>query len=118
MFDRNYIEDFLFWDKGSSLFALWIASRDYPIFEGNLDLAKNGFFFLLERFMRDGMLKLARDSVFWEGSIEDQLKRFEEAWPEEYDDTVEEKDINGLWWYVFAPAGAVWVYSDGKLVWT
>jgi hypothetical protein len=118
MFEEKYIEQILYWDKGHGLDALWEWSKKYPIFRGDLNMAKEGFFYLVERFMSEGILRLASHGIFWEGSIEEQLKRFEEAWPKEYDSTVEEKDIDHMWWYICAPAGAVWIYPDGSEEWT
>ncbi|RYG55818.1 DUF596 domain-containing protein [bacterium] len=118
MFEEKYTQNILRCDMGHSIAALWDWSRDYPPFAGDLDLAKKGFFYLAERFMRQGILKLANNGIIWEGCIEDQLKRFEATWPKEYDKNDEEKDIDNLWWYTFAPDGAVWVYPDGNLVWT
>jgi hypothetical protein len=118
MIEEDYIQQVLCWDKGHSISALWEWSKKYPPFQGDLDLAKKGFFYLAERFMRDGVLRLASEGVFWEGSIEEQLERFEKVWPKEYDSNIEEKDIDYWWWYLCVPAGAVWVYPNGKLAWT
>lgn len=118
MFDENYIKDLLTRNKGTSLVSLWLWAKNYPAFEGNLDLAKEGFFFLAERFMGEGILKLARNGEFLSGTIEEQLKLFRETWPKDYDENIEEKDIDNLWWLLFAPAGAVWIYPDGYEAWT
>jgi hypothetical protein len=117
MFDSAYVDDLLLHNKGSSLVTLWLWSKNYPPFNGNLAAAKNGFFYLAERFMREGILKLGHGGIFLPGTIEDQLRRFQDAWPEEYDENVEEKDIDNLWWLVYAPAGAVWIYPDGYEEW-
>lgn len=118
MIDDTYIKELLEYNKGTSLIALWLWAKKYPPFHGDLDMAKKGFFYIARKLMEDGILKLASDGIFWTGSAEDQLKRFEESWPKEYDSKVEEKDIDNLWWYIFAPAGAVWVYPESELVWT
>lgn len=118
MIDDSYVEKLLKCNKGSSLVALWLWAKNYPEFNGDLEKAKEGFFFLAENLMRRGVLKLAHDGKFLSGSIENQLDVIENAWPDEYDEKVEEKDIDNLWWHVIAPAGAVWIYPDGDEAWT
>ncbi|HHT7696964.1 TPA: DUF596 domain-containing protein [Pasteurella multocida] len=29
-----------------------------------------------------------------------------------------EYDIDNIWWHVYAPAGAVWIWEDGYEDWT
>ncbi|MDL9998626.1 DUF596 domain-containing protein [Variovorax sp. J22P240] len=118
MIDEKYIEELLEFNDGSSLVALWLWARKYPKFNGDLGKAKEGLFFLAENLMHKGILRLANNENFLSGSIDDQLNMFRAAWPKEYDEKTEEKDIDNLWWYLFAPAGAVWIYSDGSEVWT
>ena len=118
MIKQEYIDEMLKWNMGSSLCSLWLWSRNYPDFSGNLNEAKKGFFFLAEKLMREGVLKLAHEGKFLDGSIGEQLDGFRRVWPEKYDATKEEEDIDNLWWALYAPAGAVWVYPDGEEVWT
>lgn len=118
MIDEKYIAEVVRWDMGHSISALWDWSRKYPPFKGDLSLSKKGFFYLVEHFMREGILKLGHQGEFLPGSIEEQLQYFEASWPADYDENVEEKDIDNLWWLLFAPAGAVWIYPDGHEVWT
>lgn len=74
------------------------------------------FFFLIEWLMSEGHLKLAHDGVFLQGCIQDQLAALKGAWP----DNPGEDDLDGfgLWFLTEAPAGAVWIDSDGKEFWT
>ncbi|RZL68575.1 MAG: DUF596 domain-containing protein [Variovorax sp.] len=118
MFSDVYIERFLKEQRGTSLVSLWLWSKTYPPFFGDLEKAKQGFFFLAQKLMSQGQLKLARDGVFMEGSIEAQLQLFKDAWPCQYDENVDKLDIDNLWWLLYAPAGAVWIYPDGYQQWT
>ena len=44
MIDNAYVEDVLLYNKGFSLVGLWLASKKYPPFKGDLNLSKKGFF--------------------------------------------------------------------------
>lgn len=118
MFDEDCIKELLLHNKGTSLVSLWLWAKGHLKFKGDLELAKQGFFYLAAKFMDEGILKLARDGKFLSGTTEEQLDQFREAWPKDCDENVEEKDIDNLWWLLFAPAGAVWIYSDGFQAWT
>ena len=118
MIDDKYIEEMLKFNQGTSLITLWLWAKNYPSFNGDLTQAKEGFFYMAERLMRQGILRLASQGSFLNGSIDQQLKTFRDVWPEDYDENVEAKDIDNMWWYLFAPAGAVWIYPDGVEVWT
>ncbi|QQB36366.1 DUF596 domain-containing protein [Achromobacter deleyi] len=74
------------------------------------------FFALMERLMMEGNLRLAHDGNFLVGSVEDQLNVLREAWPKE----LAEDDLDGfgLWFITEAPAGVVWIGSDGEAFWT
>ena len=73
--------------------------------------------FMLE-LIRKGELKLARSDHFLKGTPEEQINLFRQVWPNEYDENIPEKDINYFWWSDIAPAGAVWLFSDGLEIWT
>lgn len=80
---------------------------------------KDKFFDFLVELIKLGELKLASsDGVFLKGTPEEQVDLFRQAWPDEYDPSIPEKDIDYLWWWVAAPAGAVWIYHDGFEEWT
>ncbi|HDR1569876.1 TPA: DUF596 domain-containing protein, partial [Pasteurella multocida] len=53
-----------------------------------------------------------------EGSIEEQIDLFRQAWPDHYDENEMEYDIDNTWWITYAPAGAVWICEDGYEEWT
>lgn len=74
------------------------------------------FFSLVEWLMSEGHLKLAHDGVFLQGSIQDQLAALKGTWP----DNPGEDDLDGFgfWFLTEAPAGAVWIDSDGTEFWT
>ncbi|WP_374981054.1 DUF596 domain-containing protein [Pseudomonas solani] len=74
----------------------------------------DAFFSLLERLMSAGDIKLARDGVFLVGSISEQLNVLRAVWPLEPSDD----DLDGFWFLAEAPAGLVWIDSDGKEYWT
>lgn len=74
------------------------------------------FFSLVERLMLEGHLKLAHDGVLLGGNVQEQLGVLKDAWP----DHPGEDDLDGfgLWFLTEAPAGVVWLDSDGKEFWT
>lgn len=76
----------------------------------------NLFFSLLERLMLEEKIRLAHDGLFLVGSIHDQLDLLKDSWPEEPDE--DDLDGFGLWFITEAPAGVVWIDSDGKEFWT
>ena len=118
MLNEEYIKSLLICNKGTSLLSLWLWSKNYPEFKGDLAMAKEGFFYLARKFMSEGILRLAHDGEFLSGTIEEQLQLFRNSWPKDYDENIEEKDIDNLWWPLFSPAGAVWIYPDGYQAWT
>ncbi|ATF75041.1 DUF596 domain-containing protein [Pasteurella multocida] len=79
---------------------------------------KEMFLELMADLMKTGELKLATKGKFLEGSIEEQIDVFRQAWPDHYDDKELEYDIDNIWWHVYAPAGAVWIWEDGYEDWT
>lgn len=73
--------------------------------------------FMLE-LVKNKELKLARHGNFLQGTPEEQIELFREVWPDEYDENDPKKDIDYFWWSDVAPAGAVWFFSDGLIIWT
>ncbi|MCP1616115.1 MULTISPECIES: DUF596 domain-containing protein [Pseudomonadaceae] len=73
------------------------------------------FFSLMSWLMLGGHLKLASESFFLDGSVQDQLHILREAWP----DTPGEDDLDGfgIWFLTDAPAGVVWIGQDGSEFW-
>ncbi|MFC1171754.1 DUF596 domain-containing protein [Pasteurella multocida] len=78
---------------------------------------KEMFLELMADLMKTGELKLATKGKFLEGSIEEQIDVFRQAWPDHYDENELEYNID-LWWITYAPAGAVWICEDGYEEWT
>ncbi|MGY4523818.1 DUF596 domain-containing protein [Pseudomonas sp. TE21394] len=74
------------------------------------------FFSLMDRLMSEGNIRLAHDGLFLVGAIQNQLDVLKEAWPEEPGE--DDLDGFGLWFITEAPAGVVWIDSDGKEFWT
>lgn len=80
---------------------------------------KELFLDFLVKLIKMGELKLAdSNGNFLNGTPEEQIDLFRQVWPDEYDPNIPEKDIDYLWWWVMAPAGAVWIYPDGFEEWT
>lgn len=99
-----------------SLDGLWAysipdaANADEFSFESRKTL----FFWLLEHLLNDGRIRLAKHGKFLEGSIEEQMERFRQVFPQT---EIEMED--GIWFFdEICPGGAVWVLSDGSLEWT
>jgi len=85
----------------------------------NYNLRKKIFFILLEKLLNEGKIKLAKDGLFLEGEIEQQLRELESSWPP-YPSEDEDDDLDefGMWFFVKAPAGIVWITSEGEEIWT
>ena len=105
---------------GLSMGSVWqhisVECADVP---ENYYLRKQIFFTLLKKLLNEGEIKLAKDSVFLAGNTDQQLKELESFWPlypsEDEDDDLDEF---GMWFLVKAPAGIVWITSEGKSIWT
>lgn len=75
---------------------------------------KNYFFWLLERLLREDRIKLAKHGKFLEGTVDEQVERFRQAFP-----ATEAEMEDGIWFFDEAcPGGAVWVLEDGSLAWS
>lgn len=75
---------------------------------------KQIFFWFLDKLLRDGKLKLAKNGKFLSGSIDEQLQCFYTAFPE-----TEEQLIDQFWFFdEGCPGGAVWILNDGTAEWT
>lgn len=105
--------------KGLSLPSLFDEFECFFGFIRDNPNIKEEFLNFLIELIKDGELKLADSKGnFLDGSPEEQIDLFRQVWPDEYDPNIPEKDIDYLWWWTVAPAGAVWVYPDGSLEWT
>lgn len=79
---------------------------------------KEKFLNFLYELLESGDLVFVSDGKRMEGTHQEQIDEFRKYWPAEYDEKIPEKDINCLWWWTEAPAGALWIYPDGTEEWT
>ncbi|EBR8158668.1 DUF596 domain-containing protein [Salmonella enterica subsp. enterica serovar Newport] len=80
----------------------------------SFDERKKLFFWLFERLLKEGRIKLAKHGKFLEGSVEEQVALFRQVFPH-----TEAEMEDGLWFFdESCPGGAVWVLEDGSLEWT
>ncbi|MCO6551424.1 MAG: DUF596 domain-containing protein [Gilliamella sp.] len=81
---------------------------------------KELFFYFVKRLLKEGRLKLAKNGRLLEGSIEDQIKLFYEAFPKTEDEMFDKQKLMDDYWFFddSCPAEAVWVNEDGSLEWT
>jgi hypothetical protein len=115
---KQYMERIVNNNKGLSLTGMFSS---FQACYGNIRQVpevKEMFLALLSDLMKKGELKLATKGKFLEGTIDEQINLFRQAWPDHYDENVMEYDIDNLWWYSCAPAGAVWIDKDGWEEWT
>ncbi|MDC9589349.1 DUF596 domain-containing protein [Xenorhabdus sp. XENO-10] len=78
------------------------------------DERKKIFFWILERLLREGRIKLAKHGNFLEGSVDEQIEFFRQAFPKN-----EEGIEDSIWFFdESCPGEAVWVLEDGSLEWT
>ena len=99
-----------------ALRGLWAYSIpdhvDSAVF--SFDERKKLFFWIFERLLKEGRIKLAKHGKFLEGSVDEQVERFRQAFPK-----TEEEMEDGIWFFdESCPGGAVWVLEDGSLEWT
>lgn len=101
--------------EGQTLDAVLCYSvPDYCPVEFSFTDRREIFLWALNRLLKDGRIKLAKHGDFLEGSIEEQLERFRQAFPH-----TEAEMEDGIWFFDEAcPGGAVWVLEDGSLQWT
>ncbi|MCS3430695.1 DUF596 domain-containing protein [Klebsiella sp. BIGb0407] len=105
---------------GLSIGAVWQHIRvDCSEISDDYLFRKQMFFDFLTRALTEGKIKLATKGVFLSGSISEQLNLFQTAWPQyPSDDEDDELDESGMWFFVKAPAGLVWLTPDGEEIWT
>lgn len=110
--------------EGRALDVLWsnvkfAIDKDKLDYQEHLDL----FMYCLERLMRAGRLKLAKNGVFLTGDINHQIEQFRSAFPSSGTaeaDALEVGDLGaGIWFFSEScPAGAVWVLrNDAGVEW-
>ncbi len=113
-----------------NLFDFWLATqydengKDIQEFIKFSD-RREVFFFILEHLLRDGRIKLYKNGIFLETSIEDQIKLFRQAFPKNETDADRICTLPGkkapyegfgmnVWWYLDkCPVGVAWRQDDG-----
>lgn len=105
---------------GLSLGAVWqhieVECRSIP---DNMALRKRLFFHLLQQLLQEGRARLASNGHYLTGTVAEQLQCFTDAWPpSDSDDEWDNLDDAGFWFMAKAPAGLVWITSEGQEVWT
>ncbi|EDM0764297.1 DUF596 domain-containing protein [Salmonella enterica] len=97
--------------EGRNLQAGWWSTES---FSGDFNNRVTFFFWLFERLLKEGRIKLAKHGKFLEGSVEEQVALFRQVFPH-----TEAEMEDGLWFFdESCPGGAVWVLEDGSLEWT
>ncbi|OCG57343.1 hypothetical protein A9G42_07360 [Gilliamella sp. Nev6-6] len=83
------------------------------------EIRKDLFFRILEKLIKDGHIRLARNGIFLSGTIEEQINSIKNIWPP-YPPDNEDDDLDdvGMWFYVKLNCGIVWITSNGQEVWT
>lgn len=108
-------ENILRWSSGLAIDALWLSVC--KVMEGASYSDRKDFFLkVLYRILREGKARLASDD-YLEGDVSEQVKLFQQAWPDESDiddDLFWIKKDGEMW----VPGGLVWLYEDGVEVWT
>lgn len=93
--------------------AVYMQDMDEPY-----EVRKETFFMILETLLKEGHVKFANNDVFMAGTVKEQLQAFRDIWPpypseDEFDDL----DDIGMWFFAKAPAGIVWITSEGQGIW-
>jgi hypothetical protein len=101
---------------GFSMGSLWQSldvelSGSGKTFQEQIEL----FLMLLGSLMHEGEIRFASGGKYLGGSAEEQLQTLRQSLP----GTKAELEADmGLWFLVSAPAGIVWITSDGQEIWT
>jgi hypothetical protein len=119
---------------GAAIDAIWQMlnpiHNSWTGFKGleNEDFLKRreAFLWVLERLLKEGRIKLHKNGVFLESSIEEQIETFRHAFPKNikdadkmctkpgYEVPYEDFGMN-VWWFMDScPAGIAWRREDGS----
>ena len=81
---------------------------------------KEIFFYFVKRLLNEGYLKLAKNGHLLTGTIDEQLKIFHDAFPNNEDEMFDPQHLMDDYWFYdkSCPAEAVWVNNDRVLEWT
>ncbi|WP_175239579.1 DUF596 domain-containing protein [Achromobacter deleyi] len=74
------------------------------------------FFEILDKLLREGLIKFARNDVCLSGDINSQIEEIRQALPCNPDE--DDLDGFGCWFLISAPAGVVWIFENGFEQWT
>lgn len=119
----SQFENVIYGTDQMSLSALWNATNNdgldasyIPLVFQPFTARKSLFIWILERLLREGRIKLHKNGVFLQGSIEMQVQRFQEAWPETDKPYPDHPDAGfDLWFFdPVCPAGVAWRRADGS----
>ncbi|MBA1250963.1 DUF596 domain-containing protein [Pseudomonas luteola] len=95
--------------------SLWLSIlNEFP--DESLDNRKEIFLDVMSRLLKEGKARLALQ-VYLEGSTDDQINQFRDAWPQ-WDDIDEDTFWVRKDGVACTPGGLVWVYENGAEVWT
>ena len=120
--DNTVMNEIIYYSDGQAIDGLWHRlDMLYDFTE-----RKNTFLCTLERLLKEGRIKLHKNGVFLESSIEDQIETFKQAFPESMKDAdrvctkpsfeVPYEDFGmNVWWFMDScPAGIAWQVEDGS----
>ncbi len=120
--DNTVMNEIIFYSDGQAIDGLWHRLDMYTEFSER----KNIFLWTLERLLKEGRIKLHKNGVFLESSIEDQIETFRQAFPKDMKDAdrvctkpsheipYEDFGMN-VWWFMDScPAGIAWQVEDGS----
>ena len=99
---------------GKPIVGLWYPSK--RIFGNHFPKSRDAFLWILERLLREGRIKLHKNGVFFESSIENQIEAFKQAWPETDKPYPDHPDADFYLWFYDpeCPAGIAWRKEDGS----
>jgi hypothetical protein len=120
--DNTVMNEIIYYSDGQAIDGLWHRLDIVTDFTER----KNNFLWVLERLLKEGRIKLHKNGVFLESSIEDQIETFRHAFPESmkdadrvctkpsYEVPYEDFGMN-VWWFMDScPAGIAWQVEDGS----
>ncbi|MGA0569788.1 DUF596 domain-containing protein, partial [Variovorax sp. VNK109] len=116
---KEYADD----STSGSLALLW---SNVPYHWSTFEEHRDVFLWVFERLLREGRIKLHKNGVFLEGSIEEQVEAFRKAFPSSEEDADKRCTKPGyepayegfgmnVWWFLdICPAGVAWRRPDGS----
>ena len=82
------------------------------------DERKTIFIFILKKAMNSGILKLANNGKFLDGTVDQQLFDFEKSFPKNENDISDITLSISSNYEFWAPGGGVWIDDNGEEIWT